>query len=103
MEGIEKGKYLQYLGLKNNRDITRFLYIEADIGDPLARSGKKSKKGNNYRSERMTCGTHFAAASSTLTRRQGIQRKKPSRQKSRVKKIQEMKGLSFREDDMWDP
>jgi hypothetical protein len=31
----------------------------------------KSKKINIYRSERMTCGTHEAAASSTIPRRQG--------------------------------
>jgi len=36
----------------------------------------KSKKINIYRSERMTCGTHEAAASSTISRRQGIKIKK---------------------------
>jgi hypothetical protein len=41
----------------------------------------KSKKINIYRSERMTCGTHEAAASSTIPRRQGIKRKKGNIQK----------------------
>jgi hypothetical protein len=35
---------------------------------------KKSKKRNIYRSERLTCGTHEAAASSMIPRRQGIKR-----------------------------
>jgi hypothetical protein len=43
-KGPKKGKYPQYLGLKNNRDITRFLYIEDDIGDPSASSGKNPRK-----------------------------------------------------------
>jgi hypothetical protein len=37
--------------------------------------GKKSKKINIFRSERMTCGTHEAAASSTFPRRHRILKK----------------------------
>ncbi len=36
----------------------------------------KSKNGNVYSSEGLTCGTDLPAASSTLTRRQGIERKR---------------------------
>lgn len=79
-------KQVSYISrVKTYREITYFLYIEADIVDPSASRGKKSKKGNNYRTEKLTCGTHFAAASSTLTKAAGDRKKKQSSQKSAVK------------------
>jgi len=52
----------------------------------------------------MTCGTHEAAASSTIPRRQGIKEKKGNIQKliRGSKKIHQRKLLLFIEDDMWD-
>jgi hypothetical protein len=72
----DRKKQVSYISrVKTYREITYCLYIEADIVDPSASRGKKSKKGNNYRTEKLTCGTHFAAASSTLKKAQGIERK----------------------------
>jgi hypothetical protein len=48
---------------------------------------KKSKKGNNYRTEKLTCGTHFAAASSTLTKAAGDRKKKSKVARNQRSKI----------------
>ena len=69
------------------------------------KSGVKneSKKGNVYSSEGLTCGTDLPAASSTLTRRQGIERKSQVAKYQVPKIIQENKNLLYIEDDIWVP
>jgi hypothetical protein len=90
MEGTKKGKYPTISMVKNNRDITPFLYLEADTRDPSSchvnkvawdqkkKSSrqeimglKKIQEKKIYRLERLTCETHFAAATSTFIVQRG--------------------------------